>query len=165
MKLYLIVPSILILLSVHIQPCFAIASSSHSNVKEINKPNKALIVNFMQAMHDVYQPEMTNTDVDNLYAFMSDDFEDHHVSYNVVQSGKEGKQRARAGLLKKGKNSIAYKNQIENITLGSDTAVVTYTEDAKYIKNGKKKHFLGRTILVLEFDKKGKISVMRRYMD
>jgi len=129
------------------------------------QPNKPLIADFMLAMNAVYQSQMTNKDIDHYFAFMSADIVDHHVSYNVVQSGKEGRDKARAGLLKKREGSISSMLKIESITTGTATAVVVFNEDAHYYKKGKKKHFIGRTILVLEFNEQGKIAVMRRYQD
>ncbi len=105
----------------------------------------------MQAMNTVYQSQMTHN-----FAFMSADIVDHHVSYNVIQSGEEGRKKARVGLLNKGDASISYKLKIESIAVGTATAVVVFSEDAHYYKQGKEKHFVGRTILVLEFNKQGK---------
>ncbi len=123
------------------------------------------ITDFMQTYNDVYQPEMTIDDVDRLFSFTSDDMEDHHISYNVSFSGKEGRAKSTAGLLAKGENSITYQLTTESIILGRDSAVISFVEDAKYYKNGKEKHYVGRWILVLEINDAGKVSMMRRYFN
>jgi hypothetical protein len=54
---------------------------------------------------------------------------------------------------------------IENIIIGTDTAIVVVNEDSKYYKNDKLKHYKGRTIFVLEFNQQDLIMKMSRYMD
>ena len=158
---YPVVIALLVLFSIQTQTL----SAAEKTVAGKTVIDKTLILDFMQAFNSVYQPEMTETDIDRYFAFMTPDVEDHHVSYNVVISGIEGREKSRRGLLNKGKNSISYTHNIEHITLGTAMAVVVFNEDAKYIKNGKEKHFIGRTITILEFNEQGKIAIMRRYQD
>jgi ketosteroid isomerase-like protein len=117
---------------------------------------------FMNAMQQVYQPQATSKDLDDLFAFMTDDVTDYHAAYGVTMVGKEKKRK---GLQQKAIDSINYELSVESIIMGTDTAIIEFKEDAKYIKNGKPKLFLGRTIMVLEFNEDGLIKHMRRYLD
>jgi len=98
------------------------------------QPTEALILNFMQAFEAVYQPNMTENELDKYFDFMTTDLIDYHMAYNVMKSGLEGINKSREGLLKKAKNSIHYKLNVESIIIGTSTAVVVYLEDAKYVK-------------------------------
>ena len=118
--------------------------------------------NYMIAMQQVYQPNASAKDIDALFAFMADDITDYHAAYGVTLKGTEKKRK---GLQQKALDSISYKLTVESIIMGTETAIIEYKEDAKYIKNGKPKHFLGRTIMVLEFNQQGLIKHMRRYLD
>jgi ketosteroid isomerase-like protein len=117
---------------------------------------------FMKAMQQVYQPQATSKNIDDLFAFMTDDITDYHAAYGVTMVGKEKKRK---GLQQKAIDSISYELTVENIIMGTDTAIIEFKEDANYIKNGKPKHFLGRTIMVFEFNEQGLIKHMRRYLD
>jgi ketosteroid isomerase-like protein len=125
-------------------------------------PTKSLVQAFVSAYEDVKQPEIKKEDLEHYFSYMSDDITDYHAAYGVTIKGKE---RKRKGILKKAQDMISFSMDIESIAIGSETAVVVVNEDSKYYKDGKLKHFKGRTIVVLEFNEKGLIQHMRRYLD
>lgn len=126
------------------------------------QPTTELITKFISASEKARQKNATQQDIDHFLAFLSDDMTDHHIPYNVSFTGK---QHLRDGFKRKAKTMISVKERIEDIVLGTSTAVVVVNEDSKYYKRDKLKHYLGRTILVLEFNEQGLISSMRRYID
>ena len=133
---------------------------SISNVNA--SPTKDQVQAYVTAYEVVKQPKATKEDLEDYFSYMTDSITDYHAAYGVTIEGKEKK---RQGILNKGKDMISYSMKTENIILGTDTAIAVVNEDSKYYKDGKLKHFKGRTILVLEYDDKGLIHHMRRYLD
>ncbi|MDA8020544.1 MAG: nuclear transport factor 2 family protein [Thermoanaerobaculia bacterium] len=123
---------------------------------------KELALDFVAAFEAVRQPDVEARDFENYFAFMADDVVDHHVAYGVMVSGKE---KPRENLKRKLPNNISFDIEIEDMIVGTSTAVVVLNEDSEYKKDGKYKHFVGRTILVLEFNEERLIQEMRRYLD
>jgi len=126
------------------------------------KPTKDLVQSFVSAYVAVKQPKVNKQDLEHYFSYMDDDITDFHAAYGVTIKGKD---RKRKGILKKAQEMISFHMDIESITIGSETAVVVVNEDSKYYKDEKLKHFKGRTIVVLEFNDKGLINHMRRYLD
>lgn len=124
--------------------------------------SKQLVLNFVTARNADYQSTMTDKDLDKYISFLSDELVDFHAAYNVTQKGTE---KLRQGFKNKAKHSVRYQAKAEEIIIGSHTTVFTLIEDSEYYKRGKLKQFKGRTITVLEFDDKGLIKHMRRYLD
>lgn len=125
-------------------------------------PTKDLVKEFVAAYVAVKQPKMNKIDLQHYFSYMEDDITDFHAAYGVTIKGKD---KQRKGMIKKAQKMISFSLDIESITVGSETAVVVVNEDSKYYKNEKLKHFKGRTIMVLEFNDKGLIKHMRRYLD
>jgi ketosteroid isomerase-like protein len=125
-------------------------------------PSSELIKSFISASEKARQPNFKAKDLENYLAFFTDDFTDHHIAYGVSFSGKD---KLKKGIIEKSASMVSLVETIEDIVLGTDTAVVVVNEDSKYYKNGKLKHFKGRNILVLEFNAQGLIIQMRRYLD
>ena len=125
-------------------------------------PSMDLIQKFVGAYESARKPMTTAKEIDNYLSFMSDNITDYHAAYGVTIKGKE---KPRIGMLKKAQERTAFNIKVEDIILGSSTAVLVLTEDSKYTKNGKMKHFKGRTIFILEFNENGLIHHMRRYQD
>lgn len=125
-------------------------------------PTKESVQAYVTAYVAVKQPKMNTEDLEHYFSFMDDEVTDFHAAYGVTINGKE---RKRQGLIKKAQEMIAFELNIEDIIIGTDTAVVVVNEDSEYYKDEKLKHFKGRTIMLLEFNDKGLISHMRRYLD
>jgi hypothetical protein len=126
------------------------------------EPSSDLIKSFISASVKARQPDMKSEDLEYYLTFFTDDFTDHHIAYGVSFTGKDS---LRKGIIRNSASMVSVVETIEDIVLGTDTAVVVVKEDSKYYKNGKLKHFKGRNILVLEFDDQGLITQMRRYLD
>jgi hypothetical protein len=126
------------------------------------KPTNELIQSFVSAYVAVKQPKINNEDLEHYFSFMEDNITDYHAAYKVTIKGKDKK---RQGIIKKASNMVSFSMEIESIILGSQSAVFVVNEDSKYYKDEKLKHFKGRTIMVLEFNEKGLIKHMRRYLD
>ncbi len=128
--------------------------------------DKKIVERFMSAMQQAYQPQKSpqaiTKQLDAYFAFMAEDITDYHAAYGVTIKGTE---KSRNGLQQKALDSISYELTIKTIIIGTDTAIIEFKEDAKYIKNGKPKHFLGRNIMLLEFNDDGLIQHIRRYLD
>ncbi len=124
--------------------------------------NKAKVEGFFSTMAALYQPEMSENDLENYFAYIADDLTDYHAAYGVTMSGVV---KPREAYTQRKPNNISYKLDIESLVLGTNTAVAVIKENAIYIKQGKEKHFIGRTIYVLEFNSEGLIHHMRRYLD
>ncbi|MGJ8664172.1 MAG: nuclear transport factor 2 family protein [Marinicella sp.] len=125
-------------------------------------PSNKLIESFVEAMSAANQPSATQHDIEQYLTYLTDDFTDYHAAYHVTQSGKEN---ALKNKLKKVENMKSFQANIEDIILGTDTAVMVINEDSVYLKQGEIKNFKGRTIWVLEFDEHNKIHHVRRYLD
>ncbi|GLX78529.1 hypothetical protein tinsulaeT_18690 [Thalassotalea insulae] len=125
-------------------------------------PTAGLIKAFISASENARQPNSNEEAIAKYLAFFTDDFTDHHPTYGVSFTGKD---KLRNGIISKGTSMVSVVETIDNIIIGTDTAVVVVNEDSKYYKNKKLKHYKGRTILVLEFNEQGLITQMRRYMD
>ncbi|WP_286235666.1 nuclear transport factor 2 family protein [Thalassotalea sediminis] len=126
------------------------------------EPSSDLIKAFISASEKARQPDFKAKDLEYYLSFFTDDFTDHHIAYGVSFTGKDN---LRKGIIGKSASMVSVVETIEDIVLGTDTAVVVVNEDSKYYKNGKLKHFKGRNILVLEFNDQGLITQMRRYLD
>lgn len=125
-------------------------------------PTTDLIKAFISASEKARQPDSKIEAIENYLAFFTDDFTEHHVAYGVSFTGKEN---LRKGIVNKGASMVSIVETIEDVILGTYTAVVVVNEESKYYKNNKLKHFKGRNILVLEFNDQGSITQMRRYLD
>jgi TPP-dependent indolepyruvate ferredoxin oxidoreductase alpha subunit len=125
-------------------------------------PSIKLIKAFISASENARQPDSKKKALEEYLAFFTDDFTDHHIAYGVLFKGKD---KLRKGIVSSGTSMVSVVETIEDIVLGTDTAVVVVNEDSKYYKKGKLKHFKGRNILVLEFNEQGLITQMRRYLD
>lgn len=68
-------------------------------------------------------------------------------------------------LVRKLPNNISFSVEVEDLIVGTSTAVVVLNGESEYKKEGEYKRFAGRTIIVLEFDEQGLIKEMRRYLD
>ena len=121
-----------------------------------------LIKSFIMASEKARQPDAKSDHLEHYLAFFTDDFTDHHIAYGVSFTGKDV---LRKGIIRNSASMVSIVETIDDIILGTDTAVVVVNEDSKYYKNGKLKHFKGRNILVLEFNEQGLITQMRRYLD
>ena len=119
-------------------------------------------MSFIAAYEAAHQPKVTDNDLDHYFSFMSDNIVDEHVAYRVKS---EGKDKPRKNLKAYALRTVSWTETVESIILGSKTAVVSVITDSKYYKNDKLKHFVGRTIWVLEFNEQGLISYIRRYQD
>lgn len=126
------------------------------------QPSKALIESFILASEQARQKQASTEAINRYLAFFRDDFTDHHPKYGVSFTGTDNLKK---GIINKGKSMVSVKEVIDNIVLGSNTAVVVVNENSKYYKNDRLKHYKGRTILLLEFDQDDLITHMRRYMD
>ncbi|KTF10041.1 nuclear transport factor 2 family protein [Pseudoalteromonas sp. H105] len=125
-------------------------------------PSPDLIKQFISASESARQPDADTKELEFYLNFFTDDFTDHHIAYGVSFTGKE---TFRKGLMSKRASMVSVKETIEDVILGTNTAVVVVNEDSKYFKKGKLKHFKGRNILVLELNNQGLITQMRRYLD
>jgi hypothetical protein len=125
-------------------------------------PTEDLIKAFVSASESARQHGAKDEALANYLSFFTDDFTDNHASYGVSFTGKE---HHRKGLINKGSSMVSVVEAIENIIIGTDTAIVVVNEDSKYYKNDKLKHYKGRTIFVLEFNEQDLIVKMSRYMD
>jgi|GEM_PF-3313462 len=125
-------------------------------------PTKEWVQSFVTAYVAVKQPKMNQTDLENYFSYLADDLTDFHAAYGVTIKGKE---RKRQGMIKKAQDMVAFRMTIEDMIIGSQTAVVVVIEDSEYYKGEQLKQFRGRTILLLEFNDEGLISHMRRYLD
>jgi len=134
-----------------------ILSSFTSNAE----PTKEWIIQFVKASENSKKPNATEEDIEVFLAMMSDDILDVHVQYDVE---KKGKEKFRKSLLSSRSRMIGVKKSIEDMILGSDTAVVVVNEESSYYKNDIVKNFKGRTILVLHFNKEGVVKEMRRFL-
>ena len=121
-----------------------------------------LVKSFIAAYEAAHQPKATDKDLDHYFSFMSDDIVDEHVAYRVISKGKD---KPRKNLKAYALRTVSWTETIESIILGSETAVVAVITDSKYYKNDKLKHFVGRTLWVLEFNEQGLINYIRRYQD
>ena len=125
-------------------------------------PTIELIEAFVAASVQARQPDMRQEDLEHYLSFMSDDVVDYHAAYDRSFNGKSHLEK---GIPNKAASMISMQQTIEHVLLGSNTAVVVVNEASEYIKDGEPKLFLGRTILVLEFDSSDSITHMRRYLD
>ena len=126
------------------------------------KPTSDFLHQFIQASETARQPKATESDVDAFLDYFAEDFTDHHVAYGV---SFEGKQHMKDGIMSYAKRMVSLSETVEDVILGSHTAVISVLADSKYYKDEQLKHFKGRNLLVLEFDEQGKISSLRRYLD
>lgn len=126
------------------------------------KPSKQRVKDFMAAFESARKPEMTAAELEHYFSFMADDVTDFHAAYGVTIDGKD---RPRTGMVTKARQRTSFSIDIEQIVMGSSTAVVTFDEDTEYYKDGQLKHFQGRTILLLEFNDDDQIQHIRRYLD
>lgn len=125
-------------------------------------PSSDLIKAFISASEEARQPDSKEEALENYLAFFTDDFTDHHAAYEVSFTGKD---KLKKGLVTKRDSMVSLAETIEDIVLGTRTAVVVVNEDSTYYKNDELKHFKGRNIIVLEFNDQGLITQMRRYLD
>lgn len=123
---------------------------------------KAFIYSFVEASEQARQPDMDTEDLAEFLAFLSDDLVDYHDAYGRTFSGKD---HLRNGIPRKAQSMKSLSFSVEDIVLGSQTAVFVLNEVSEYQKDGELKRFAGRTIMVLEFDDDGLIKHMRRYLD
>lgn len=126
------------------------------------EPSSDLIKSFILASEKARQPDAKSKELEYYLDFFTDDFTDHHIAYGVSFTGIDN---LRKGIVRNSALMVSVVETIEDIVIGTNTAVVVVNEDSKYYKNGKLKHFNGRNILVLEFNDKGLITQMRRYLD
>ena len=136
--------------------CLCIVDSSFGQV------DASRVHDFIRAKDVASQPQKSLEDVEAYLAFMTEDISDVHVAYSVT---REGKDTIRRGLVESTRVKFHSSFQIESMSLGSDVAVVEYTEASQYVKDDELVDFSGRTIIVLEFNDEGLISQMRRYLD
>ena len=125
-------------------------------------PSPELIKQFISASEKARQADSNAKDLEFYLDFFIDDFTDHHIAYGVSFTGKD---KLRKGIINNRTSMVAVVETIEDVIIGTNTAVVVVNEDSKYYKKGKLKHFKGRNILVLEFNDQGLITQMRRYLD
>ncbi|WP_440056957.1 nuclear transport factor 2 family protein (plasmid) [Pseudoalteromonas sp. T1lg65] len=125
-------------------------------------PTSEQIHAFVAASEQARSPTGDKAAVEKYLAYFTPDYTDHHIAYDVSFTGLE---QLRKGIENKRSTMVSLSETVEDIILGTNTAVVVVNEDSKYYKKDKLKHFKGRTILVLEFNDQGLISQMRRYLD
>ena len=124
------------------------------------KPSTDLIKEFVQAFESARKPDTTTADIEHYFSFMADDVSDYHAAYDVIIDGKD---RPRISMMTKAKERTSYQVNIEEIALGSSSAVLILFEDSNYYKDGKLKHFQATTLYLLEFNEQDLIQNMWRY--
>ena len=138
---------------------FVLIGSAHSAIAQASFQT---VLDFIAAQEAVYQPEATSADIEYYLAYMVDEITDHHAAYGVTL---EGKDVFRDNLPDKARSSITYRIEVEDVTIGSRVAVVTFVEESRSRDGAEVVDFTGRTIMVLEFNETGLIQHMRRYLD
>ncbi len=122
----------------------------------------ATAIDFLEAQANVYQSG-TEESVEIFVTFLSDDIRDIHVAYGREFSGKDF---FRKNMPIKAKSLLHYEREILDIMMGTNVAVVAYRENTKEQKSdGRVSEYSGRTIMVINFNDEGLVTVMRRYMD
>ena len=124
------------------------------------EPTKQWLTDFVAASETARQPKATDADIERYLSMMADDLLDVHTQYNV----EIDKDTLRKGLKNNRETMVSVVETIEDLILGSDTAVLVVNETSSYYRRGTLKNFTGRTILVLHFNDAGLIKVMRRYL-
>ena len=125
------------------------------------EPTKEWLTNFVAASETARKVDASDKDIENYLAMMADDLLDVHVQYNVQF---EGKEPLRKGLYTKRETMISVEESIEDMILGTDTAVIVVNETSSYYKREQVRNFKGRTIFVLHFNENGLVKEMRRYL-
>ncbi|MBT1062340.1 hypothetical protein KJY73_02090 [Bowmanella sp. Y26] len=134
--------------------CCAVSAQATPTTEQV----QALI----SASEKARQRHATQEDIEHFLGFFAEDLIDTHVSFNRSFTGKV---HLRKGIPEKAKAMVSLSEELESAVLGTHTAVAVVREASKYYKHEQLKHFKGRTILVLEFNKDGLIQHMRRYLD
>lgn len=125
------------------------------------EPSKEWLTQFIAASETARKPDASDKDIEDFLTMLADDFLDVHVQYNVQFEGKES---LRKGLYSKRETMISVEESIEDMILGTDTAVIVVNENSSYYKREQIRNFKGRTILVLHFNDNGLVKEMRRYL-
>ena len=117
---------------------------------------------FLAAQTAVYQ-DGTSESLERFISFLSDDIKDIHVAY-----GREfvGKDHFRKNMPNKARALLSYVRQVTQVTLGTEVAIVVFQEQSSEKRpDGAIRDYSGRTIMVLEFNKDGLITEIKRYQD
>lgn len=117
---------------------------------------------FMAAQTKAYKSGDAE-DIEAFVAFLADEVMDVHVAYNRQFSGKG---HFRKNMPIKAKALIEYDKQVMQVILGTNVAVIVYSEQTRETKrDGRVNSYSGRTIMVVDFNEDGLITTIRRYQD
>ena len=94
----------------------ALLTTASAAAKIVTKPTEQLIKDFVAAHNAVYQPNMTDQDLDRYIGFLSSELTDFHAAYNVTMNGTED---MRKNFKTKQKDSVRYQATVEDIIIGS----------------------------------------------
>ena len=92
------------------------------------KPTSEFLHEFILSSETARQPKATESDVDAFLDYFAEDFTDHHVAYGV---SLEGKQPLKDGIMSYAKRMVSLSENVEDVMLGSHTAVISALKDSK----------------------------------
>jgi hypothetical protein len=118
---------------------------------------------FIQAKNARQQPGTTIADIDHFISFLTDEFVDEHIKFNVTITDKA---ELRKGMILKMKDEVFFsKIKIDQMMVGRNVVFVKYTEHAKVKPSHMNKvvEYTSSNIMSLEFNDDGLIKHIRRH--
>lgn len=150
-----------ILLTLLIFLCYPPAAFADNSMSESDLQRKAEA--FIDAKNERQQPDTTIEDIDYFISFLSDDFKDEHIKFNVTVTDKA---ELRRGMVEKMKDEIFFSEiKIVQVMVGRNVVFVKYTEHAKVKPSHLDKviQYNSTNIMSLEFNDEGFIKHIRRH--